>query len=189
MNDDIERLNAENNKLNNYKSPGDQSGARHSDIKTPEEDNRRSLVEGIVLDLSNQRADIDVIKMTITEIGNQVNIITQALNKIVNGQPLQAPGQPVNQNQPQQGLNIEAIGQLGDVAEKIFSAYKTIKGNPPQTQSFIDQDYINEQVKKSVMGNFEIGDALVSNLKSKLINKAVASSVSDAMKDTSHDPK
>jgi len=186
MNDDIERLNEENRKQNEYVSPGNQSKAAFSSITTNEEDNKRSIAEGIIADLSNQRADIDVIKQTITVIGNQVNQITQIINQMAKGQTPQVQGQQT----PEQGkINMETLSALGDLAEKAVSAYKNLRGTPATTQSFIDQDYINEQVKKSVMGNFEIGDALVSNLKSKLINKAVASSVSDAMKDTSHAPK
>lgn len=182
MNDKIDELNKENEKQNNYVSPGNQSKAAFSNITTNEEDKKRSLAEGIISDLSNQRADIDSIKQALTGMSQQINQIVQALN-----QGVQTQGTPQT---PEQGkINMEALGQIGDLVEKGISAYKSLKGNPAPTQSFIDQDYINEQVKKSVMGNFEIGDALVSNLKSKLINKAVASSVSDAMKEPSHEPK
>jgi len=188
MNDEIEKINEENRKQNNFVSPGNQSKAAYSNITTNEEDNKRSIAEGIIGDLTRQNEDIDVIKKTITEMGNQINQITQALNQIINGQTPQVQGQPTQT--PEQGkINMETLSALGDLAEKAISAYKNLKGAPPATQSFLDQDYINEQVKKSVMGNFEIGDALVSNLKSKLINKAVASSVSDAMKESSHDPQ
>lgn len=188
MNDEIDRLNKENERQNTEKSPSDQSQWRSSDIPTNEDDKKRSLAEGIIQDLSNQRADIDVIKQTITEIGNQVNIITKALNQIVNGQ-----GQPITpgatpQTAEQGKINIETLTAFGDLAEKAIAAYKNLKGTPESGPSFLDQNYINEQVKKSVMSNFEIGDALVSNLKSKLMNKAVTSSVSDALKDT-HAPQ
>jgi len=180
MNDDIEKLNAENTRQNNYVSPGNFSKAATSSITTNEQENKRSLAEGIISDLSNQRADIDSIKGAIQVLLQQVEKITIALNNL-------APG--ATQQTAEQGkINMETISSLGDVAEKLVSAYKNLKGNPAPTQSFLDQDYINEQVKKSVMGNFEIGDALVSNLKSKLINKAVSSSVSDALKDT-HAPQ
>ena len=82
---------------------------------------------------------------------------------------------------------MESLSALGDLLEKGVSAYKNLKGNAP-APSFIDPDYINEQVKASVMGNFEIGNALISNLKSKLINKAVTASVTDALKDN-HAPQ
>jgi len=189
MNDEIDKLNKQNEDLNKP-SQGNFSQAVNSNITTPEEDNKKSMAENIILDLGNQRQDIDFLKETIKKIfdqqqglANQINQITQALNQSVQGTP-QNPtsGTP-------QGLNMETINALGDLAQKGVEVYKSLKGNPATTNSFIDQDYINDQVKKSVMGNFEIGEALVNNLKSKLVNKAVASSVSDAMKESSHDPQ
>jgi len=180
MNDDIEKLNAENDRQNTEVSPGNQSRAAFSSVKTNEEDKKRSLAEGIIQDLANQRADIDAIKQAIGQIGAQMNQLTVAMNQI---------GQGITPQTPEQGkINMETLSALGDFAEKAIGAYKNLKGNPTPQASFLDQDYINEQVKKSVMGNFEIGDALVSNLKSKLINKAVSSSVSDALKET-HEPQ
>jgi len=177
MNDDIERLNEENRKMNEAVSPGNQSRAANSNIKTNEEDNRTSMAQGIIDDLGNQRADIDAIKQAIQAIGTQINQITQAINQ---GIKPQIQGE-------QKGLNLESINMLGDVVDKLVSAYKNLKGSEP-APSFIDPNYINEQVKASVMGNFEIGNALISNLKSKLINKAVTASVTEALKDT-HEPK
>jgi len=180
MNDEIERFNEENRKINEAVSPGNQSRAAFSNITTNEEDNHRTIAEGIVQDLANQRIDIDAIKQAVGGMAQQINQITQALNQIAQGATPQTPEQGK--------MNMEALGQLGDLLEKGISAYKNFKGEPPATQSFLDQNYINEQVKKSVMSNFEIGDALVSNLKSKLMNKAVTSSVADALKDT-HAPQ
>jgi len=180
MNDDIEEFNEENRKQNEAISPGNQSKAAYSHITTNEEDKKRSLAEGIIQDLANQMTEIDAIKQAIGQISTQINQLTQAMNQIANGAIPQTPEQGK--------MNMETLNALGDFAEKAISAYKNFKGNPAPAQSFLDQDYINEQVKKSVMGNFEIGDALVSNLKSKLMNKAVASSVSDALKDT-HEPQ
>lgn len=187
MNDEINKINDINSINKAFRenseaiSPGDQSHARNSNITTNEEDKKHSMVENIIGDLANQRNDIDQMKSGMTQLLQMVNDQTAVLNQIVAGGNVQA-----GQQQPAGGqkLNMEALMGLGDVAEKLVSAYKNLKGSPAPTQSFIDQDYINNQVKASVMGNFDIGNALVSNLKSKLINKAVASSVSDALKDT-----
>jgi len=184
MNDEIERLNEQNRKLNEP-SEGNFSRAAFSHIKSPEEDNKRSMAEGIIQDLGNQRQEIDTIKEMFKLMLDEQNDIKNHLNQITNV----LNGTAQNPQTPAKGLNMETISAIGELAEKGVEVYKTLKGNPAATQSFIDQDYINDQVKKSVMGNFEIGEALVNNLKSKLVNKAVASSVSDAMKDSSHDPQ
>jgi len=180
MNDDIEKLNQENQRQNESVSPGNQSRAAFSNITTPEQDNKRSMAEGIISDLGNQRADIDAIKQAIGQMASQINQLTVGMNQIANGAIPQTPEQGK--------INMDTLSALGDFAEKAIGAYKNLKGAPTGTQSIIDQDYINEQARKSIMGNFEIGEALVNNLKSKLVNKAVASSVWDAMKDT-HAPQ
>jgi len=180
MNDDIEKLNAENKRQNEAISPGNFSKAATSSITTNEDDNKRSMAEGIISDLGNQRADIDAIKQAIGQMASQINQLTVGMNQIANGAIPQTPEQGK--------MNMETLNALGDLAEKAIGAYKNLKGNPAPAESFLDQDYINKQVKKSVMGNFEIGEALVNNLKSKLVNKAVASSVSDAMKEN-HEPQ
>src|SRR5207253_3206041 len=78
---------------------------------------------------------------------------------------------------PQQGITpttqiekIQLIGELIKGLEPVINRVWPI--NNPQ-QSIIDQDYINEKVKASVMGNFEVGEALIENLKTKIIGKAM----------------
>ena len=59
MNDDIEMFNEENRQINQSISPGNQSQAKFSKIITNEEDKKRSIAEGIIQDLGNQRQEID----------------------------------------------------------------------------------------------------------------------------------
>lgn len=167
------------------------SKAAFSSITTPNEDEskKRSMAEGIISDLANQRNEIDAIKQMIQvlstqqqEIAKMVNQQTQVLNQVAQGTTA------ANPQLPQQGLNMDSITALSDIAEKLMTTWKSYKGGET-APAFIDQQYINEQVKKSVMGNFEVGEALISNLKSKLVNKAVAAQVSDAMKENSHGPE
>jgi len=169
----------------------DYSKAATSSITSPSEDKqkKRGMAEGIISDLANQRSEIDVIKQAIQVLSSQQNEIakmmnqqTQVLNQLSQGTTAASPELPAK------GLNLDSINALGEIAEKLANVWKTYKGGEV-APSFIDQEYINDQVKKSVMGNFEVGEALISNLKSKLVNKAVASQVSDAMKENSHAPE
>lgn len=167
------------------------SKAAFSSITSPSEDEqkKRSMAEGIISDLANQRNEIDAIKQTLqilvnqqSEMAKMVNQQTQILNQLAQGTPV------TNSENPQQGLNLESLNALSEVAEKLMGVWKSYKGGDA-APSFIDQEYINNQVKKSVMGNFEVGEALISNLKSKLVNKAVAAQVTDAMKENDHNPE
>jgi len=166
------------------------SKAAFSSITSPEQDEtkKRNIAEGIISDLANQRQEIDVIKQSIqvlinqqVEISKMVEQQTLILNQI-------ATGGKITTEEVKQGLNLDSLNALSDVAEKLMGVWKTYKGGDA-APSFIDQEYINNQVKKSVMGNFEVGEALISNLKSKLVNKAVAAQVTDAMKENEHAPE
>jgi len=197
--DDLtKRANDEWHKIQEDKQKGEPnvSQASSSSITTNEEDKKRSMAEGIIQELGAHRQDIDSLKqgqeqiiIQQNQLAEMMNQVTQAVNNLAKGgqmSPQNTVGEPGGQLP--KGLNMETLGALGDLAEKAVSAYKNLKGGDAPTQSFIDQNYINEQVKNSVMGNFDIGNALVNNLKSKLINKAVASSVTEALKDT-HGPE
>jgi len=162
MNDDIEKLNAENDRQNQSVSPGNQSQAAHSSITTPDED-RRSIAQGIIDDLSNQRADIDVIKQTITVIGNQMNQLTQALNQMMNGQNPQVQGQPV------QGLNPESVSVIADLAEKGVEIFKMLKGG---NNNMVDEftQTIVDRSKQEAMQSLDIVSLINQKVKKKLVN-------------------
>jgi len=185
--EEVNKINEQYRKDQIPDTSGDHSQANNSRITHPDEDTKRSAVEGIIAELGNHTVEIDGIKASInilsqqqTQIAEMLNQQTQAINNLAGGNVPQGSVQ----GQPAQGLNMESIAALGDVAEKLVGVYKNLKGSPPAAPSFIDPNYINDQVKASVMGNFEIGNALINNLKSKLVNKAVTASVTEALKDT-----
>jgi len=185
MNDDIERLNEENRRIDNPpKSEGDFSKAKFSSITHPDEDKKIGMAESIIQDLGNQRQEIDAIKEMMKVLIDEQNGMKTALNQITN--LLNQSGGKIPERKQQ--LNMDNITAIGQLIEKGAAAYKNLKGSSAPAPPFIDPEYINEQVKASVMGNFEIGNALISNLKSKLINKAVTASVTEALKDT-HAPQ
>ena len=183
MNDDIEKINAQNRALNKP-SEGNQSRAAFSNITTNEQDSKNSMAQNIILDLGNQRIDIDFLKETSKKTLDDLELIKIALNQIT-----EALNKTVQPAENQKGLNLENITAIGELLQKGSEAWKNIKGPAQAAPSFIDPEYINEQVKASVMGNFEIGNALISNLKSKLINKAVTASVTEALNDDKHAPQ
>ena len=189
MNDDIERLNAENQRQNEEKSPGDQSQARHSSITSPDEDKKISMVEGIIGDLSNQRSEIDSIKEAIKLMADQMNGLTGAINQLAQGIVQPQQGQPTP---PGQGLNMENISALGDLAEKAMSAWKMYKGEPTAAPALINQDFINKRMVESFMDDLEtgksIGTFIKDSLKKKVTKEVINQSLSDMGKDT-HAPQ
>jgi len=187
MNDDIDKINAENDRQNNYISPGDQSGARNSKITTNEEDKKRSLAEGIISDLSNQRLDIDEIKGAIGIMGQQINQITQALNQGVQTQ--QAQGQPIEQGK---GLNMESISALGDLLEKGAQAYKNLRGgNENNVDAFTQQ--ITDNAKAEAIESLNIVHLINKKVKGKLVQDIAGdiagNVINDSTKTNTHAPQ
>jgi len=184
--DEINRINEDYRKDHSYKSPGDQSQWRKSAITSLEQDEKRSMVEGILGDLENQRADIDSIKIGMEQILQMVNTQTQLLNKLSQGQT----GTTVPQtNQP---LNLEALSALGDLVEKGVSAYKQLKGGPTPTAPLIDQDFINQRMIQSFKDDLDTGTSITNfikdSLKKKVTREVINTSLSDMGKDA-HAPQ
>lgn len=187
MNDEINKINEQNRKFNDP-SPGNQSRAAFSNIKTTEEDNRRSIAEGIIQDLGNQRQEIDSIKEMIKLLLDEQNGIKTALNQIT--QALNTTVKDGGQL-PTKGLNMDTIAALGDLAEKGVEVYKTLKGTPAQT-SLIDQDFINKRMVESFMDDLETGKSITTfikdSLKKKVTREVINTSLADMGKDT-HAPQ
>ena len=187
MNKDIERINEENRRQNDYISPGDQSQAKHSSITTPDEDNKRSIAEGIIQELGNHTQEIDSIKEAVKVMADQINALTGAINQLVQGTTPQQPGTP-----QANGLNMENISALGDLAEKAMSAWKIYKGDGQAAPQIIDQNFINEKMKQSFMDNLQTGEAITNfikdSLKKKVTKEVINQSLADMGKDT-HAPQ
>ena len=177
-------MNEENRKQNEAVSPGNQSRAAHSSIKSPDEDNRASMAQGIINDLGNQRADIDIILQTVQEMGKQINQITQALNQLARG---------VTPQTPEQGkVNMETISLIGDLFEKGAAAYKSFKGEPSTAPALINQDFINKRMVESFMDDLDTGTSITNfikdSLKKKVTKEVINKSLSDMGKPDTHAP-
>jgi len=161
MNDDIERLNDRNRELN-QPSEGNFSKAKDSSITHPEEDNKK-MAQGIIMELGNHREELDSIKESIKLMGDQMNALTEAISQMVQGtmQPQGVPGAT-----PQ--MNMEMLGNLGDLLEKGVQAYKSLKGNPPSTPALIDQDFINKRMVESFMEDLDTGKSISNFIKTSL---------------------
>jgi len=178
MNDEIKRINEQNREFDERVSPGDQSQARDSSVTSPDEDNRKKKVaEGIIAELANNRQEIDLLKQTIEKILDH-------LNQEVTPQTETDPNA--------KGLNIEALGQLGDLLEKGISAYKSLKGTPPGPPALIDQEFINKRMVESFLDDLETGKSIThfikDSLKKNVTKKVINTSLADMGKDT-HDPQ
>ncbi len=187
MNDEIKKLNDENDRQDNEVSPGNQSQANNSKITHPDEDGK-NMAQQIIADLSNQRADIDKnIQMTLGLV-DELNKTNTLLNQIA--QVLNQRGQtqaPNGNEEVQPPVNLEAIGQIGDVLEKLVSAYKNFKGSPNTAPSLIDQDFINEKMKQSFLDNLQTGEAITTFIKDSLKKKVTKEVINTSLADMGND--
>jgi len=165
------------------------SKAAYSSITSPNEDNgkKRSMAESIISDLQNQRSEIDAIKQMIQvlstqqqEIAKMVNQQTQVLNQLAQGTTA------ANPQMPQQGVNMEALTAIGDVAEKFMAAYKSFKGdsNPP---ALIDQETINREMQTAFFDNLNTGKSINNFVKDALKKKATKEILTDTMQHLGQD--
>ncbi len=176
MNDEIDKINEINSayrKDHDSISSGDQSQWRDSKITTNEEDSKRSMAQGIIEDLANQRNDIDQIKAGMGQLGEMINRQTQALNNL-------AQGVPVTQTQ-QPKMNMESMAVLGDVAEKLASVWKNLKGNDTVVDEFTRQ--ITENAKNEAIESLNIVSLINKKVKGKLVQDIAGDIAGHVIKD------
>lgn len=153
-------------------SPGNQSKAAYSRITTPEEDDRkRSMAEGIISDLANQRNEIDSIKEVLKVLSEQQNQLATLINQQTQAINNLAPGNPEDPKSPQKGLNMENLTAISDVAEKLMGAWKSYKGDN-QPVALIDQETINREMQAAFFDNLNTGKSINNFVKDALKRKA-----------------
>ncbi len=151
------------------------------------EDQRKILMQLVeVMGVKELSARTDRLEQSVEQISNAMNQLIESNNKLVgmisNGPRTDMAGQatlPANQFD-----KIQAVGQL---VETITNAWKSVKGQEaaPQAIFGLDMETINNEIRESAMGNFEIGKAIQNNLKSKLMQKTMSSVLRDAI---THEP-
>ena len=150
---------------------------RNQEIKKePTQDKIQVLAATLGIDKINERLD---------ELNKNDNYLVQEMSKIVNainqiGQNISGAAAIPQGETPAIGDPIQKMELLSNLFDKGLQLYTVYKQNqtPPNPQQLIDPEYINTKVKNSIMGNFELGEALIDSLKSKVINKALTKTVS-----------
>ena len=149
----------------------DYSLASKSAITTPQQDERkRSMAEGIISDLANQRNEIDSIKEVLKVLSEQQNQLATLVNQQTQAINNLAPGNPQNPQSPQQGLNMENLEALSNVADKLMSAWKSYKGD--NAPALIDQETINREMQSAFFDNLNTGKSINNFVKDALKKKA-----------------
>jgi len=124
---------------------------------------------------------IDKITERLDELNKNDNYLVGKMTELVNsinGISMQEPAAP--QAQTNEINKLQLLGQL--LESPIGKALADKFLSPPQIQNqIIDPEYINEKVRSSIMGNFEVGEALIGQLKNKIIGKAITKTVSSIL--------
>ena len=149
---------------------------RNQELKKDNSDDK-ILALSNVLGINKMKAQIDELNQgqnsiigKLSEVITGMNTITQAVNTNGNNH-----SEPTVNNNP-----LEKIELLTNLIDKLSPLYQIYKQNQiqPSIPQLIDPEYINQKVKNSIMGNFELGEALIDSLKHKVINKALTKTVS-----------
>lgn len=188
MNDDIEKINEQNRKLNEP-SPGNFSKAAFSHIKTNEEDNKTGIAERIISELGNHTQEIDTIKEMFKLMLDEQNTIKTQLNQITN--VLNGSVQDPNTQTQLQGLNMDSITAIGELLEKGAAAYKSLRGSDTVVDSFTQQ--ITENAKAEAIESLNIVHLINKKVKGKLVQDIAGdiagNVINDSTKENSHAPQ
>ena len=155
----------------------------------------RMLAEN--MGLSHFQQEIDILKETdkvlITKLEEVVNSLNQTVNT-VNALTGTIQGNNTITNTPNattapsiQNFDMQKLEIVGTLAEKIFTAYEKYKSaTAPSPTTILPTEEINAYLKKSMTGNFELGAALVDQLKNKVVGKAMTKIVTGIV---NHEPE
>ena len=177
------------------------SQANNSKILAPDQEDKKLVELARLLSekmgLSHFQQEIDLLKETNKVFLTKLQEVVESQNQTVNAfNSLSGTAQHTNTNTPNpsittnqgvQNFDISKLEVLGNILDKAAEAYTKYKSatNPSPT-TIIDPEVINEHLKKSMLGNFEVGEALTETLKSKVTGKAMSKIVTDIIK---HEPE
>ncbi|MEE9215751.1 MAG: hypothetical protein V3U54_13430 [Thermodesulfobacteriota bacterium] len=165
----------------------DYSLASKSSITTPEQDERkRSMAEGIISDLANQRADIDSLQQVIKVVSEQQNQLAVVVNQLTQAINNLAPGNAQNPQSTEKGLNMDNLAALSDVAEKLMGAWKSYKGDNAPV-ALIDQETINREMQSAFFDNLNTGKSINNFVKDALKKKATKEILKSTMETLGQD--
>ncbi len=186
MNDEIDKINEINNaykKDHESVSPGDQSQWRNSKITTNEEDNKRSMAQGIIDDLANQRNDIDQIKAGLGQLAEMTNQLTQAVNNLGQGVGI-TPNQTQQQGAIQQSpkMSMDTMVAVGDIAEKLLGAYKNLRGNDNEISDEFTRQ-ITQNAKNEALESLNIVSLINKKVKGRLVQDIAGDIAGHVLKD------
>lgn len=137
-----------------------------------------SVASIIQADFNNINERVNGLEKGFEQITGALNQLIDANNKLTNA--FNAGGTVATTTTGQSvGMDkLEALGKIIDHAGPLLDRIFPSNAAPP---SIIDPSYINEKVKQSIMSNFEIGEAIQQNLKSKLMQKTMSKVLSEAI--------
>ena len=149
-------------------------------------EDQRKLVKQLVeaMGVNELSARTDRLETTMEKVITRLDEVITANNNVIshlqnNSQPQTGP----TIQQPTNGLEkLEAIGKIVQTLEPLFDKYMR---PAPVPQTILDPEIINQHLRDSMLGNFEIGKALTDTLKNKVTQKALGQVVSDIIK---HEP-
>lgn len=141
------------------------------------------LVEAMGVKELSSRTDrlegaIDQIQITMNQLIESNNKISQIISS---GAPSSSTtiGQSIAQDPMQK------FQAIGDFVKTLSDVWNSNKQQPPSSFFGIDPEFVNQEVKASLMSNFEIGRQIQENLKTKLMQKTMTQVLKSAI---THEP-
>jgi hypothetical protein len=150
------------------------------------EEFKKILVETLqkhALDIESLAQNVESIKTQLSGIPGLVeSTVTNTINGIIQNQNssanMSAPSASVAP-QSLKGLIASNPEQVGNIIDKVLN--RALGQAEPTNFLGLDEDYIKEKMKNSIMGNFELGESLIEAVKAGFKRKTVGKMVSNVV--------
>ena len=147
-----------------------------TDIPDDSKARAKEALQKLLNDVTSQREEIDKLNQSIVYLVEKMKEIAN----VVDNQSALLKGEVPKIATAPGSANISHLTTLKEIldskiGEKLIDR---LFPEPPTGGAFLPAEKINEHLQKSMLGNFELGEALIDQLKTKVIGKALTKTVS-----------
>ena len=160
---------------------------RNSELQNKEK--AREALNRLIADVQQQREEIEKNNTNITYLSEQLQKTNLAYNEL-----LQTLKQKVSTDAEGETMGDPKITMLSQLLNSPLGEKLLDRLLPSQTQVIqssplpgITQDMIQQRMAKSITSTWDVGEALIDSLQTKIINKAITQKVSEVISNDHED--
>ena len=150
-------------------------------LEQREAEKKREAVLNLVGDVKRQGEDIDRLNQSMTYVAEQMQKIAATVDKQTEAINMMLKGGAVAPEPGKGGIDMNQIGAVGDLIDKLATVYKTVKGEPQGAPPLISNEQIQQKMVKAFNDDLETGESIRKFISDSLKRKATKDIVNSSL--------